>query len=95
MADTGSLVSEIEEKLGKLIRSYNQLKEQQEETESENLRLKKIEEDNKKEIKELKEKVRNYTLTKTIENKEGAAEAKAKINELLREIDKCIGLLNT
>ncbi|MDP4281749.1 MAG: hypothetical protein Q8867_06310 [Bacteroidota bacterium] len=95
MVETGSLVSEIERKLGQLIRMYNDLKEKQSQTESENERLKQLFDTNKQEIRDLKENIKNLTLTKTIENKEGAAEAKAKINELLREIDKCIGLLNS
>ncbi|MCX6251097.1 MAG: hypothetical protein NTX61_10140 [Bacteroidetes bacterium] len=49
----------------------------------------------KTKINQLEEKIRILRLTKTIEKKEGASEAKSKINELVREIDKCMGLLNT
>ena len=46
-------------------------------------------------INELKEKIKVLKIAKTVERKEGIADAKLKINELVREIDKCIGLLQT
>ncbi len=49
----------------------------------------------KETIKQLEEKVNILKLAKTLETKEGNIEAKVKINELVREIDKCIGMLNT
>ncbi|MDP2424606.1 MAG: hypothetical protein U1C46_04305 [Bacteroidales bacterium] len=45
-------------------------------------------------INELQEKLENINITKTIASRYEIAEAKSKIGELVREIDKCIGLLN-
>jgi hypothetical protein len=56
--------------------------------------LKKIHEEQKEIIKHLEEKIKTIRITKNIENKEGAEEAKRRINELVREIEKCIGLLS-
>ena len=95
MKDVATLVSGIEFKLRKLI-------EQHQFTRSENTRLtheiqelKEFIEEQKQIIKQLEEKSKILKLAKTLETKEGNVEAKLKINELVREIDKCIGLLNT
>ena len=95
MKDVATLVSGIEYKLRKLI-------EQHQSTRSENTRLineiqdlNAVINDQKLTIKQLEEKNKLLKLAKTLETKEGNVEAKLKINELVREIDKCIGLLNT
>ena len=44
-------------------------------------------------IKEFKEKIVLQKIAKTTEKREGSVDAKLKINELIREIDRCIGLL--
>jgi chromosome segregation ATPase len=94
MADTASLVSSIGIKVRTLIAKLAAM-------ESENERY-------RKEINELKQKIaeqlqdiqdkeRQLNVLNTVnvlEHTEGTAEAKAKVSELLREIDKCIGLLN-
>jgi phage shock protein A len=95
MTKAGSLVSEIEFKLRKLILRHQDTLRQLQEQNDEIQALRAISQKQEKSIKELEEKIRTYKLTKTIENKEGAADARERINELVREIDKCIGLLNT
>ncbi len=45
-------------------------------------------------IRELQEKLENINISKSIATRNEIAEAKTKIGELVREIDKCIGLLN-
>jgi hypothetical protein len=94
MADMTELVSGIEEKIYKLISAHRQAL-------AENERLGKKLEELKVRLEEQvrinieSEKKLNILKTvKTLENKEGTAEAKAQISRLLREIDKCIGLLN-
>lgn len=57
--------------------------------------LKTINEQQKETIKQLEEKIKLLKITKALEQKEGSVEAKLKINELLREIEKCIRLINT
>jgi uncharacterized coiled-coil DUF342 family protein len=95
MGDIATLVSGIEYKVRKLIARNQSLQD-------ENERLKKEIQELKKETSELaelitktEERVNVIKLAKTLETKEGNVEAKLKINELVREIDKCIGLLNT
>ena len=95
MKDVSTLVSGIEYKLGKLLETKHRLqaeirtlKEIIEELNSDNQKQKET-------ITQLEEKIKIQRLAKTIESKEGNVEAKMKINELVREIDKCIGLLNT
>ena len=95
MMNVTSLVSGIELKLHKLIDSQKELTEKMEKCRKELQELNKIHDEQKDEINKLKEQYRILKLSKTLETKEGAVEAKAKINELVREIDKCIGLLNT
>jgi phage shock protein A len=84
-----------EQKLRILIARHDELQKAFHGKNAELQSLKKVMEEQQKTISRLEEKIRTFKLTKTIENKEGAAEAKERINELVREIDKCIGLLNT
>lgn len=51
-------------------------------------------EDQKKNIEQLKEKNNYLKIAKSVKQFEGNADIKKKIDELVREIDKCIGLLN-
>ena len=95
MTQTGSLVSGIEFKLRKLILRHRELLQQLKEKDDEIQVVRKLKEEQQKTIRELEEKIRTFKITKTIEKKEGAADARERINELVREIDKCIGLLNT
>ena len=95
MANAGSIISGIDYKLRKLIAKHQELLEKIENYQEEIRALNKVNEEQKKAIRNLEEKVKTIKLTKTLETKEGAGEAKTRINELVREIDKCIGLLNT
>ncbi len=95
MKDVASLVSGIEYKLGKLIEEQNRQQAENIRLNSEMEALKKVVSDQERTIKSLEEKNKLLKIAKTLETKEGNVEAKLKINELVREIDKCIGLLNT
>lgn len=67
------------------------------ELKKENEDLKKIVEQHKSEIEELKEKNKLIKIAKSLDGKsnEGnATELKLKINEILREVDRCVALLN-
>ena len=94
MMNVSSLVSGIGLKLNKLIDRQRDLIEKMEKYQKEIQELNKINGEQKAEILKLTEQYKILKLAKTLETKEGAVEAKAKINELVREIDKCIGLLN-
>ncbi len=46
-------------------------------------------------LSDLEEKLKIMTITQTIINKEDKTDTKRRITELVREIDNCIGLLNS
>jgi len=90
-----NIVNNIEVKLGKLIAKYQQVKQEklilQQENEDfvESLKLKEIE------ILNLQEKVKLMNISKSVDaSKQEVKETRLKINEYVREIDKCIALLN-
>lgn len=94
MNDVDVLISGIDFKTKKLIETYNKLK-----TENKNLinkynELTKIIEENKYRISYLEEKNKTLKFTKLLELGKGSVNVKQEINELTREIDKCISLLN-
>jgi hypothetical protein len=95
MKDVATLVSGIEYKMGKLIEQHHIQRVENKKTIAELQELKKVIKDQKQTIGELEDKIKILRIAKTLETKEGNVEAKLKINELVREIDKCIGLLNT
>jgi hypothetical protein len=95
MKDVSTLVTSIDYKLSKVLENRRILR-------TEILALKNVIQElrtenqkQKEDLKNFEEKIKILRLAKTLETKEGNVEAKLKINELLREIDKCIGLLNT
>jgi phage shock protein A len=95
MADIAFLLSGIEEKLTGILERQLELQDDLRTKKKEIAELLQVSAEQKKTISELEEKIRLLKLSKTLEIKDGAQEAKSKINELVREIDKCMGLLNT
>jgi hypothetical protein len=95
MSNAESLLAGVEEKSKKIMQRCLELQESLKISKSEILELIQINEQNKKSIKQLEEKIRSQIVAKTIENKEGTIAAKSRITELVREIDKCVGLLNS
>jgi hypothetical protein len=90
-----NIVNKIEVKLGKLIANYQQVKQEKLILQQENedfvasLKLKEIE------ILNLQEKVKLMNISKSVDaSKQEVKETRLKINEYVREIDKCIALLN-
>ena len=90
-----NIVNNIEVKLGKLIAKYQQVKQEKLILQQENegfvasLKLKGIE------ILNLQEKVKLMNISKSVDaSKQEVKETRLKINEYVREIDKCIALLN-
>lgn len=94
MQDLTILISGIEYKLRKLIEKLNQLKVENLHLAKKNAEQLQIIESQNKTIKELEEKYKVLKIAKSIDNKTNSFDQKIKINEMLREIDKCIGLLN-
>ena len=90
-----NIVNNIEVKLGNLIAKYQKVKQeklllhQENKVFLERLILK------DKEILNLKEKVKLMNISKSVDaSKQEVKETRLKINEYVREIDKCIALLN-
>ena len=84
----------IEQKVTELIGLYEKLKAENESLVKKSDELNQILENQSLKIEELEKRIINIKLAKQITNNKEAAEAKKKINEVLREIDKCVGLLS-
>jgi uncharacterized coiled-coil DUF342 family protein len=95
MTNAITFLTGIETKLLKMIEQQEQIRKKNNAYQQEIQELKKIHEEHKNIIRQLEEKINTIRITKTIETKEGAVEAKERITKLVREIDHCIGLLNT
>ncbi len=94
MADVETLVSGIDYKVHKLIEQLLILQKENEKFRQGIHKQNQINQRQNQTIEELEQKINLLKTTKNVEIKEGTVEAKVVINELLREIDKCIGLLN-
>ena len=92
--ETGEILTSIQNKIKRLAEEYSRVLEHNSRLQEEVRLMNEALESHKIKVNELESKTKLYRITKTLETKEGTADAKAKINELVREIDKCIGLLN-
>ena len=95
MDDVTTLVSGIDLKVRKLINQTKRLRNDNEQYINEINQLKKNKEEQKQIIKGLEEKIRILKVARMAEGMENNSDIKAMINELVGEIDKCMGLLNT
>ncbi|HOY30600.1 MAG TPA: hypothetical protein PKW80_01855 [Bacteroidales bacterium] len=93
MEDLSGLVSGIEFKTHQLIRQLNEIKYENAELKKKIDLLTKKEQENTATIKYLEEKNKLLRVAKSLEG-EDKTKAKLRINELLREVDRCIALLN-
>ena len=91
-----NLVENIEKKVSKLIQLYQSVQKEKEEILTENNKLKSDLSDKYESIKKLEEKIKLLRITKSVstQDDERNKESRQKINEYVREIDKCIALLN-
>lgn len=90
------VVINIERKVLKIISLYDSVRKEKEEILSQNLVLKSDLSVRKEEIRKLEEKIKLLRITKSVgtQDVEKNKESRQKINEYVREIDKCIALLN-
>jgi DNA repair exonuclease SbcCD ATPase subunit len=95
MKEVDQLISNIEQKVRKLIDLRESCEIQNKELKQTLEELTKTIEKQENTIKKLEERNNILTITKSLESLQGNVEVKNKINELVREIDKCIGLLNS
>ncbi len=94
MASFLKLYNEIEYKIKQ---AEVRLKEYRQDIESVRSQNRQLAEENERlnaQVADLQEKYNLLTITKTILKKEDKIETKKKINDLVREIDNCIGFLN-
>ena len=94
MEDLSNLVKGLDIKSRQLALRYKKLKEelnqlQKKQTETENSITQ-----HKQTIVELEKQIQILTIAKSIPTGKESSKAKKKINELLRELDTCIDLLN-
>jgi len=89
-----SLYNELEFKIKQGALRLNEYKNKNEELRNENQTLKIEINELIDKLSVLQEKYKLLTITKTVLNKEDKKETKKKINDLVREIDICIELLN-
>lgn len=94
MDNADSILTGIEAKLKKLIQLHETAKSEKIELKKQNNEFKKIIESQKETIKKIEEEQKKIKISKSLETNKGSLDARLKINELVREIDKCIGLLN-
>ena len=90
-----NIVNNIEVKLGKLIAKYKQIREEKLILQQENESFVSVLKSKENEISELQEKIKLMNISKSVDtSKQEVKETRLKINEYVREIDKCIALLN-
>jgi regulator of replication initiation timing len=94
MATFLSLYNDIEHKIKQAALYIKELKGQSQQLQEENNTLKMELDQWQKTAKEWQEKYNLLTITQTILKKEDRQETKKKINDLVREINRCIEILN-
>jgi hypothetical protein len=89
------IIPELREKIEKLINLYEKEKEKNIELSSKNISLREEIKTKEQDCQTVQTKYDNLRLAKTVSaTSEDSHEAKIKINRMVREIDKCIALLN-
>ena len=95
MADLSIIVSEIELKLRKLIDEKNQLAVENKRLAEEN---KALDEENlalRRSAGELQDKINKSTIVNALDNEGELEEGRKLIQELVRDIDRCVSILNS
>jgi cell division septum initiation protein DivIVA len=94
MNDLITLVSGIEFKAREIAARYAAVKNENEELKQKNKQLLSKLEEKETNLKQTQYKNQIIKIAKAIEREKGSTNAKRLINELLREVDRCIGLMN-
>lgn len=89
-----AVINELNFKIDKLIKLYISSLEQNKSLESKIQDLQSELESLQRENKDLNNKLKTTRVASAISGGNGSYEAKMRINQLVREIDKCIALLN-
>ncbi|MEI6123080.1 MAG: hypothetical protein WCQ95_05560 [Bacteroidota bacterium] len=94
MEDLSVLLSGVEYKILQLVKIISALRKENIEINNKLLEQSNINNDNNLKIKYLEEKNTILKITNSIDGEENKTKAKLKINELLREVERCLALLN-
>jgi FtsZ-binding cell division protein ZapB len=90
-----NIISSLEIKINKLLSSFNNLKLVNDELKNEKSRLSLELDDQSRQINSLNDKIKIMSISKSVDvSKNDVKETRLKINEYIREVDKCIALLN-
>lgn len=93
--EEGVILDQLKDKIEKVLNLYEHLKGENTELLKEKNELKKALQDKESELEFIKNKYNKLKLAKSILASTGDKhDAKIKINRIVREIDKCIALLN-
>lgn len=89
-------ITEIKQKLEQLLAQHAECKEANSDLRAENNRLESLLNEQGREMEELRNTIKILKLAKNISGEESGdkTELKRKINEYIREIDRCIAMLN-
>ena len=93
-AKQDAVINELNEKIERLIKLYISSLDKSREMEAEMKELQSRIERMKSENIKLHEEIKTLKVATAISTGEGSSEAKNRISQLVREIDKCIALLN-
>ena len=90
-----TIISNIDVKVRRLIARLAQLQLERSDLQEDKSALTKRLEEKEEEVRALQEKVKLMNISKSVDiNKEDVKATRRKINEYVREIDRCIALLN-
>jgi len=95
MADLSVIVSEIELKLRKLVDAKNKLSIEKQRLTEENAALEQENRALRQSVEELQDKINKSTIVNALDNEGEIEEGRKLIKELVKEIDKCVSILNS
>lgn len=90
-----TIINSIEAKLLNLINNFNQIQKENSDLQKNNYALNERLEEKEKLIANLQDKVKLMNISRSVDSdSEDVKATRLKINEYIREIDRCIALLN-
>ena len=95
MADLSIIVSEIELKLRKLVDAKNKLSIENQRLAEENAALEQENRVLRQSAAELQDKINKSTIVNALDNEGEIEEGRKLIKELVKEIDRCVSILNS
>ena len=95
MADLSVLLSEIELKLRKLVDAKNELAVENRRLAEENAALEQENRVLRQSAEELQNKINKNTIVNALDNEGEIEEGRKLIKDLVREIDRCVSILNS